>query len=100
MPPGASQDHFKAILKVKLKSKFVEISRKNIFFAGFPTSPAAQPSRMKAPGVKKSKIFGMVRDALGGVRGSSLSIFTGFSKDFEKLKIRKLKIGRNRFKMG
>ena len=42
----------------------------------------------------------MIRDALGGIGGSSLSIFTGFSKDFEKLKIRKLKIGRNRFKMG
>ena len=34
----------------------------------------------------------MVRDALGSVGGSSLSIFTGFSKDFEKSKIRKLKI--------
>ena len=49
---------------------------------------------------EKSKIFGMIRDALGGIRRSSLSIFTGFSKDFEKLKIRKLKMGRNRFKMG
>ena len=49
---------------------------------------------------KKSKILGMVRDALGSVGGSSLSIFTGFSKDFEKLNFRKLKIGRNRFKMG
>ena len=49
---------------------------------------------------KKSNLFGMIRDALGGIGGSSLSIFTGFSKDFEKLKIRKLKIGRNRFKMG
>ena len=54
----------------------------------------------EAPGVKKSKFFGMVRDALGGIGGSSLSIFTGFSKDFEKLKIQHLKIGRNRFKMG
>ena len=53
----------------------------------------------EAPGVKKSKFFGMVRDALGGIGGSSLSIFTGFSKDFEKLKIRKLKIDQNRFKM-
>ena len=44
---------------------------------------------------KKSIFFGMVRDALGSVGGSSLSIFTGFSKNFEKLKIRKLKIGRN-----
>ena len=49
---------------------------------------------------KKSEFLGMVRDALGGVRGSSLSIFTGFSKDFEKLNFQKLKIGRNRFKMG
>ena len=49
---------------------------------------------------KKSKFLGMVRDALGGIGGSSLSIFTGFSKDFEKLKIQKLKVGRNRFKMG
>ena len=53
-----------------------------------------------APGVKKSNFFGMVRDALGGVRGSSLSIFTGFSKDFEKLNFQKLKIGRNWFKTG
>ena len=49
---------------------------------------------------KTSKFLGMVRDALGGVRGSSLSIFTGFSKDFEKLNFQKLKIDRNRFKMG
>ena len=28
---------------------------------------------------KKSKLLGMIRDALGGIRGSSLSIFTGFS---------------------
>ena len=47
----------------------------------------------------KSKILGMVRDALGSVGGSSLSIFTGFSKNFEKLKFRKLKIGRNPFEM-
>ena len=52
------------------------------------------------PGGQKSNFFGMVRDALGGVGGSSLSIFTGFSKDFEKLNFQKLKIGRNRFKMG
>ena len=49
---------------------------------------------------KKSKFLGMVRDALGGIGGSSLSNFTGFSKNFEKIEIRKLKIGRNRFKMG
>ena len=49
---------------------------------------------------KKSNFLGMVQDALGGVGGSSLSIFTGFSKDFEKLNVQKLKIGRNRFKMG
>ena len=49
---------------------------------------------------KTTKILGMVRDALGSVGGSSLSIFTGFSKDFEKLKFRKLKIGQNRFKIG
>ena len=51
---------------------------------------------------KKSKtpnMLGMVRDALGGIGGSSLSMFTGFSKNFEKLKIRKLKIGRNPFNM-
>ena len=53
----------------------------------------------KSKTLKKLKFLGMVRDAFGGVRGSSLSIFTGFSKEFEKLKIRKLKIGRNRFKM-
>ena len=52
------------------------------------------------PGGQKIAILWMVRDALGGIRGSSMSIFTGFSKDFEKFKIRKLKIGRNRFKMG
>ena len=40
----------------------------------------------------------MVRDALGGVRGSSLSIFTGFSKDFEKLNFQKLEFGQNEFK--
>ena len=44
--------------------------------------------------------LGMVRDALGGIGGSSLSIFTGFSKDFEKLNFQKLKIDQNRFKMG
>ena len=54
----------------------------------------------EAPGVKKSKFFGMVRDALGGVGGSSLSNFEGFLNNFEKLKIQKLKMGRNRFKMG
>ena len=48
---------------------------------------------------KNSKFLGMVRDALGGIGGSSLSIFTGFSKDFEKLNFRIFKIGRNRFKM-
>ena len=48
---------------------------------------------------KKSKILGMVRDALGSVGGSSLSIFTGFAKNFEKLKIRKLQIGQNPFKI-
>ena len=41
----------------------------------------------------------MIRDALGGVPGSSLSIFTGFSKDFEDLKIRKLKVGQNTFEI-
>ena len=45
----------------------------------------------KSKASKKSKILGMVRDALGSVGGSSLSVFTGFSKNFEKLKIRKLK---------
>ena len=50
--------------------------------------------------MKNSKLLGMIRDALGGVRGSSLSNFDRFSKDFENLKIQKLKIDRNRFKMG
>ena len=49
---------------------------------------------------KNSKFLGMVRDALGGVRGSSLSNFDGFLNIFEKLNFQKLKIGRNRFKMG
>ena len=44
---------------------------------------------------KTLKKMGMVRDALGSVGGSSLSIFTGFSKNVEKLKIRKFKIGRD-----
>ena len=56
--------------------------------------------KSKKKNMKNTKLLGMIRDALGGIGGSSLSIFTGFSKDFEKLKIRKLKIGRNRFKMG
>ena len=50
--------------------------------------------------VKKSKIFGMIRDALKGIGGSSLSIFTGFLNNFEKLNFQKLKIDQNRFKMG
>ena len=50
--------------------------------------------------LKILKFLGMVRDALGGIGGSSLSIFTGISKDIEELKIRKLKIDQNRFKMG
>ena len=41
--------------------------------------------------LKKSIIFGMVRDALGGIGGSSLSILTGFSKDFEKNDFSKIK---------
>ena len=49
---------------------------------------------------KNSKFLGMVRDALGGVGGSSLSIFTGFSKDFEKLNFQNLKFVKNRFKTG
>ena len=46
----------------------------------------------EAPRVKKSKILELIRDALGGVGGSSLSMFKGFSKKIEKLKIQKLKI--------
>ena len=34
----------------------------------------------------------MVRDALGGVVGSSLSMFRGFSNKIQKSKIQKLKI--------
>ena len=41
---------------------------------------------------QKSKLLGVARDALGGIGGSSLSNFGGFSKDFEKVKIRKIKI--------
>ena len=70
---GASGDHFRTVL---------------VRFSKIPEN------------MKTSKFFGMIRDALGGVRGSSLSNFDGFSKDFEKLKIRNLKIGRNRVKMG
>ena len=54
--------------------------------------------RPSASRVKKSKILGLIRDALGGVGGSSLSIFGGFSKNFENLKNQKLKIGPNPFK--
>ena len=36
----------------------------------------------EAPGVKKSKFFGIVRDALGGVGGSSLSNFYGIFEGF------------------
>ena len=57
-----------------------------------------EPGKIKKKS-KKSKILGMVRDALGSVGGSSLSIFTGCSKNSEKLKFRKLKIGRNPFEM-
>ena len=39
----------------------------------------------------------LVRDALGGVGESSLSIFTGFLNVFEKSNIRKSKIGQNPF---
>ena len=56
--------------------------------------------RPSASGVKTSKVLGLIRDALGGVGGSSLSNFEGFSKNFEKLNFQILKIGRNRFKMG
>ena len=48
---------------------------------------------------KKSKILGLVRDALGGVGGSSLSMFTGFSKQITKSKIQKLKNVPNPFKI-
>ena len=49
---------------------------------------------------KNSKFLGMVRDALGDIRGSFLSNVDGFSKDFEKIKIRSSKIDQNRFRMG
>ena len=42
----------------------------------------------------------MVRDALGGVGGSFLSNFRGFSKNFKKSKNQKLKIDQNTFKKG
>ena len=61
---------------------------------------AHQARRECAGGALESNFLGMVRDALGGIGGSSLSIFTGFSKDFEKLNFQKLKIDQNRFKMG
>ena len=48
---------------------------------------------------EKSKFLGMVRDALGGIGGSSLSNFKGFSKKTKKLNFQKLKIVQNRFKM-
>ena len=50
--------------------------------------------------MKKNNLFGMIRDALGGIGGSSLSIFTGLLKDFEKLNFQKLKFVQNQFKMG
>ena len=43
--------------------------------------------------------MGVIRDALGGIGGSSLSIFTGFSKDFEKLNFQKLNFVQNQSKM-
>ena len=51
--------------------------------------------RPSASGVKKSKKFGLIRDAWGGVGGSSLSVFRGFSKEVKKLKNQKLKIDQN-----
>ena len=57
----------------------------------------AETNRKKS---KISKFLGMVRDALGGIGGSSLSIFMGFLKNLEKSNFRKLKIGQHRFKMG
>ena len=65
----------------------------------FP-SKSSSTSTNKSNKNREKKKWGMVRDALGGIGGSSLSIFTGFSKDFEKLNFQKLKIDRNRFKMG
>ena len=50
--------------------------------------------------MKKSKFVGMIWDALGGIGGSSLSMFTGFSKDLENMNFQKLKIDQNRFEMG
>ena len=48
--------------------------------------------------IKKTNFLGMIRDALGGIGGSSLSIFTGFLKDFEQLNFQKLKNDQNRLK--
>ena len=46
-----------------------------------------------------SKILGLVRDALGGVGWSFLNKFEGFSKEFEKLKIKKIKFVTHQFQM-
>ena len=49
--------------------------------------------------IEKLKFFGDGPGCFGGYWGVIPSIFTGFSKNFQKLKIRKLKIDQNRFKM-
>ena len=77
--------------------------QKSLFFVGFLASPSIFHKDRPASGLFLGMVrdaLGMVRDALGGVRGSSLSIFTGFSKEFEKLHFQKLKFVQNRFKMG
>ena len=48
--------------------------------------------RKKIKNLEKSKFLGWIWDALGGVGGSFSKVFGGFSKNFEKSKIQKLKI--------
>ena len=45
---------------------------------------------IKSKTQKTIKFLGMVRDALGGIGGSSLSMFTGFLKDFENSNFQKI----------
>ena len=47
-----------------------------------------------------SKKLGVVREGLGRVRGSFSINLGGFSKNFEKSKIQKSKVGQNMFLIG
>ena len=49
--------------------------------------------------LKTSKILGLVQDGLGGVGGSFLINFGGFSKNFEQLKFPNLKIAKQTSKI-